>query len=76
MREVDTQLGSTETTAVQRDRQQFFWDGESPLLGAQAYERVGLVEWEGGVLRRLGRCELASHPEIESVLRITQGRGG
>lgn len=53
-----------------------FFGMASLLLGAQAYERVGLVEWEGEVLRGLGRCELASHPETESVLRITQGRGG
>lgn len=72
MREVDTQLGSTETTAVQRDGQQSFLGWRVSCWG----HRVGLVGWEGEVLRGLGRCELASHPETESVLRITQGREG
>lgn len=80
MREVDTRLGSVETTAVQRYGQQFFLEwpesSASPRIGTQACEGVGLVELESKVLRGLGKYELASYPETGSVLRITQGRGG
>lgn len=75
MREVATQLGSIETTAVQRYGQQYFLEwresSASPRIWAQACERVGLVELESKVLRGLGKYELASHPETGSVLRIT-----
>lgn len=61
---------------MQTDEQQSFLGWQESPAGAQACEGVGLVELEGEVLRGLGRCELASHPETESVLRITQGRRG
>lgn len=73
MVKVSSEVGSTETTAVQMDGQP---SPGFPRPGTQAGEGVGLVELDGDVLRGLGGCKLASHRETESVLRSPPLWGG
>lgn len=70
---MSSEVGSTETTAVQMDGQP---SPGFPRPGTQAGEGVGLVELDGDVLRGLGGCKLASHRETESVLRSPPPFGG
>ena len=70
---MSSEVGSTETTAVQMDGQP---SPGFPRPGTQAGEGVGLVELDGDVLRGLGGCKLASHRETESVLGSPPPLGG